>query len=556
MRIFSATEVAIFICCAFLIIYPSSVYSRARGDYSCYCEAAAGSLQDTRGSAACRESSSIGEEEQAHDRNTKKPDPIKGILVDENSPLSYRGMFFKKDVVLGDALEVDCTKRCHIDFPFRTDRPFRHDVHSPKQGFGCRLCHVSDNVGQSDHGRLRLPEGGCKSCHHNKSKYPKCDICHEPVIKSFKIGRLVFDHNKHVNDRVKCSRCHGDANINDSSWDMDRCLSCHHADPFPVPCIRCHDEVKKRTFATKFKGFDHRIHASVMVGKKNNGVCRLCHLNARKAALVSKPEKLQCDSCHHPVSNVSMFECRHCHSEEVISRRINNGYFNHALHAQALGSCRSCHANNPSRSPEMGRRCAHCHHEKPDDCKRCHEEPLNFVRLFKGSDGSMAFSHSVHERNISCMSCHEPGNRFSAKAMTTKDCAECHHNSGHFPTCSDCHGDIDRTRKGNGPSGMNGHSEPMEGIVECIECHEVQVGEIDGIAKGSKSCKKCHPQEYEELLKARMKSLARIIGKNRLLGKNDSPRLTVPIGIHNFNLATDVLREGIKENQTMNKYTQ
>lgn len=451
--------------------------------------------------------------------------------------LRFRGMAFKTGTVLGAPVASDCTQRCHIDFPFDLSRPFRHDRHGPKQGFPCRHCHDDAPAGTPRHGQLSIPGEGCKACHHDTKRFPRCRQCHAPVSKETRVDRLVFDHGKHVQTSrdLTCTECHNRLTEKEGPWPLDRCLDCHHASRAPLPCLRCHGGQTTREVPEKIPHFDHRLHAA-SGSEKGVDTCRDCHLSSKGRLVV--PDSLPCAVCHHPADPAQGLACRRCHEEAGVDRRIRNPDFDHGLHARTVSPCTECHGSDSARSPARGLDCTRCHHGTSEDCRHCHGPLVRFEKAVPFLPEQAVFSHGLHQSRAPCLACHEPSAGLDAP-LGSRDCATCHHQSGHGPACTVCHPEAGNIMEGRFPGRPNGPPDVMLGIVKCGECHVLAPGERSGLEEGTRSCLRCHPREYQALLAARITVLERLAGKRRLGGA--ATPLTPSLGIHNFPYALELL---------------
>lgn len=184
------------------------------------------------------------------------------------------------------------------------DTAFTHDDH---ESLDCTTCHSAE-VG---HGELRFQAPlGCRSCHHDPSRYPSCEQCHEPggptapvmasLRPTLRTGPapdrpVAFEHGAH--QTVACGDCHTDPGA---------------AVPTPVDCTACHEEHHQPT-----------------------SPCTGCHLPVREPEHpVTVHEGCSGAQCHQSVPDLATWSreaCLVCHVPQR-DHRVDDG------------SCATCHA--------------------------------------------------------------------------------------------------------------------------------------------------------------------------------------------------------------------
>lgn len=181
---------------------------------------------------------------------------------------------------------------------------FTHDDHETLE---CTTCHGTE----TGHGQLRFraPQG-CRSCHHDASRYPSCESCHEavgsgePVLTSLQpvlstgpgpARPVPFDHGAH--ETVACGECHTDPAA---------------ASTAPTGCTACHAE-------------HHRPTAS----------CTTCHISVTAPEHpVAVHEGCGGAGCHEEAPDLTTWSreaCLVCHTDQR-DHRVDEG------------SCAACHA--------------------------------------------------------------------------------------------------------------------------------------------------------------------------------------------------------------------
>lgn len=446
----------------------------------------------------------------------------------------------KPNVTIGEGVPETCTRRCHIDFPFEDTGRFSHETHAPARGFQCTLCHIDEPLPSEKHGKIFFSAGGCGQCHHDRSRFPACDICHLPVVRRIEHVGSIFDHEIHTSspDSPACLLCHDQLDLPKAKRKPLDCLTCHHVlgSP-PTGCTTCHEDALSLHDSSAFAGFDHDLHA--LSTSTENG-CYTCHQRLPMAV----PETMDCRGCHHPLGKERAPGCRECHDDvERLSGGRRGTFFRHEPHVRQRGACTACHALDPLRSPVEGLKCGMCHHQKKDGCRNCHEDRIYFVRLYDGipaSEERLPFLHAVHEEDENCSVCHLTGKKIRM-GFEAFSCADCHHHSGHLPGCDFCHSGIEEIRSGRLPTGRTGTPEVMYGIVACEDCHGFDPSAYKGMEDGRTTCSRCHPEEYVHLLEDARQALLRAseslgLGEGRVISSH-----AVRKGMHNYRLALDEL---------------
>jgi hypothetical protein len=315
------------------------------------------------------------------------------------------------------------------------------------------------------------------------------------------------------------------------------CLRCHHAKSSPTKCLACHADALASAMSETFKGFDHGLHAN---SSHIKNACRICHLSG---AQLEAPPQVSCSVCHHPPDVAIGLDCGICHTEAEIRNRIQNPNFDHALHVQAGYPCLNCHGPDALRTPEAGNACGRCHHLQQGGCRSCHSQKLYFEKNIRSAAGGLelSFVHAVHETDDNCGQCHPAGPdiRLASRAL---NCADCHHHPGTGLDCGTCHPGIEPIRAGRLPTGETGQPEAMYGIVSCLDCHQADPSKHHALTDGSRSCTRCHPEEYQYLLVDRRNALEKAFREMDGLDEKGRPPYNIRQGLHNFQLILSDLR--------------
>lgn len=454
-------------------------------------------------------------------------------------PRARPPMEFEPRVTIGDPVEEDCTVRCHINFPFDTNKRFSHLTHGPRRGFRCKRCHSDDPLPLETHGKLTLVPGGCGKCHHNPSRFDSCDTCHKPVYFQMEYKGIPFNHYKHAyaENAIACSLCHSDLLTPKNQREPFSCFTCHHVEKPPLDCRVCHQDAFELKQSKRFEGFRHKIHAETRHITKR---CWTCH----DKDTMKPPETMDCQGCHHPKQMSPNRDCRICH-KRIENRRLEriNPKFLHEPHISEGFPCTRCHGLNLLRSAEMGLDCQGCHHEHKGGCRKCHDHKIYFIRWYDNIPASpeLPFLHAVHETDDNCDLCHLSG-RSIRKGFDAMNCADCHHYSGHSPGCDFCHPEIERTRSGLLPSGRMGSPDVMHGIVSCENCHGYDPSSYRGLADGFQSCTLCHPKEYMVQHEEMKRVLNDAMNRFRIRSADPSDAMSLRQALHNSEMSLEYFR--------------
>lgn len=130
--------------------------------------------------------------------------------------------------------------------------PFSHRFHVQTKQLNCVFCHT--NADRSSTAGMP-PVEKCLLCHNvivphfwPIQKLHGYKERNEP-IKWVRVNRVPefvhFGHQQHLNERIDCSRCHGDVAGMDrvkavQRFDMDFCIDCHRENDGPIVCDKCH----------------------------------------------------------------------------------------------------------------------------------------------------------------------------------------------------------------------------------------------------------------------------------------------------------------------------
>ena len=302
-------------------------------------------------------------------------------------------------------------------------------------------------------------------------------------------GQLVQAH-KDLEGLSNCSKCHelGDKVLN------SKCLACHkemnslikanrgyHAssDVKGKDCFNCHSDHNGRTFEIiRFneKSFDHQKTTFRLEGKHIDLKCNDCHqakfiadksISKRKNTFLGMLN--DCKSCHADVHLGTLgTKCSNCHSPEgfkpVKSFEHNKTAFQlSGKHSEV--SCEKCHKIEKRNGKDFQRfkgiefkSCENCHNDihvgkLGKDCQKCHvtsgfgqlksgqfdHDKTNFKLIGKHTEVKCSSCHGNNltskPKHALCIDCHKDyHNGAFVKKGVTRDCAECHIESGFSPS--------------------------------------------------------------------------------------------------------------------------
>jgi hypothetical protein len=198
-------------------------------------------------------------------------------------------------------------------------------------------------------------------------------------------------------------------------------------------CLKCHQQVLKKTVASKHK----KIRMSHKEPHKAGYKCIDCHsetAHPKATAYPTTPKMEECFTCHK--SGQGSTYCRKCHLENVKGekpRRTHRGKWRQITH-QLWGFnnkviCQPCHGKKP---------CLSCHNlelphpknfltthgelvlDKKVDCKQCHKNDFCFnchqLEMPHASNWNLNHANFVQEKTDQvCKKCH-----------LSRECKDCH----------------------------------------------------------------------------------------------------------------------------------
>ncbi|MHB9024838.1 MAG: cytochrome c3 family protein [Armatimonadota bacterium] len=221
-----------------------------------------------------------------------------------NEALAMAGLAKRITAPAATPVKLDTCATCHAAAPSGTRAifgvQFSHTRHVDKSGLACSTCHTGGLPEQAGHGKLRLTEAGCRTCHDKRAQ-------DSPHAKNWKQS-----HGAQAKQNSKsCAVCHS----------SNTCTACHggvamphgkkwigqhgaQANTSPEKCSKCHDDSAPKC-ATCHKNLSPSSHKQEWgkkhptAGKNKPKLCEQCHAKSKG--------KDSCTTCHgvqmpHPES--------------------------------------------------------------------------------------------------------------------------------------------------------------------------------------------------------------------------------------------------------------
>ncbi len=334
---------------------------------------------------------------------------------------------------------------CHLE-----KMPFPHPVHL-ENDVECESCHKEIPSSSKTKRGKDIPQKGicAEECHEASEK--GAEVILFDAVKQAKNLVVVFNHQVHIEQDLKCTKCHKgldkkDAKPGDFFPKMKICFECHNNDDAPKTCTLCH-KVKVE--------FPHKLHL------ENDLECDGCHTNIKNSTFTTGapdiPPKKICNECHEAEDkfpDVVVFPYRQTyrfnHQEHVVNQELD---------------CKDCHKvlyekEKPKKTelvPKM-EYCFECHDNETATqyCMLCHLNPTkpkdhyydwdNFHR--KNANRDLKNCIGCHQSKNFCISCHkgikkpakthnsnfEVTHKYEART-SIKNCYACHTTR----QCRNCH---------------------------------------------------------------------------------------------------------------------
>lgn len=333
---------------------------------------------------------------------------------------------------------------------------FNHDAHTKaleKQGKGCESCHQPLTPGsKSDFSyKFRNTKGkpagtlkdlyhtGCISCHAEQSKADaktgpveaECRSCHNGPAKAKSAQKSRADGGFDASMHARHIQSKSFAIVAGENADADRCASCHHPAPTPLPaglkadsCRSCHGKGLEKQ-GMPFSKMAHEscischLKASVMAKPSGPVNCAGCHDAGVKATHKRLPEvpRLQAgqpDAVLMLAGGKNATAGQNATQPGLAKGLFTTVPFDHKLHEKAAPSCISCH------------------HNTLQACSSCHTPAGDAKGNYKTLNQVMHKPDSAR----SCVGCHE------SRKTTQPQCAGCHSSTPRKASpasCATCH---------------------------------------------------------------------------------------------------------------------
>lgn len=367
------------------------------------------------------------------------------------------------------------------------------DAHKHLEGMSnCTKCHELGEEVKNDkcldcHSDIRHSMQSNSGYHSSKEvTSKKCFECHsEHHGRNFEIIHFNKDEFNHSSTgfqltgahiKVKCADCHKNDFIQVKDYkDKDgtffglsqSCNTCHadyHQGTLGTNCADCHD-TKSFIPATKF---NHNTAKFKLTGAHNNVECKDCHKievrNNKSFQVFVGLQFERCINCHADIHKGKFGQtCEDCHSTSSFKQIKNIDRFDHTktnfplIGQHQFVECKDCHKTSLANKPKH-EKCIDCHRDFHNgefalngmtrDCSECHLEtgflPSTYTLELHNKTGfPLTGSHLA----LPCAFCHriEDGYQFR---FTNANCIQCHENihkgfiSAKFlndENCNECH---------------------------------------------------------------------------------------------------------------------
>lgn len=203
-------------------------------------------------------------------------------------------------------------------------------------------------------------------------------------------GHVIFSHAKHADPyQIPCEKCHHESE--EPNEQPLQCGTCHvrafddvfidehqSADMTEENCARCHHVEFTETIFDHEEHFDYGDctdchHDEDIEDEPQN--CANCHDEEGDEYMPSVKDAVHtsCANCHDDMFDEGLPGCQNCHEMETFDGESVPGYT----------PCGTCHDQKieelvPTRMDAFHDGCMSCHEEsgkgpyKPDECKQCH----------------------------------------------------------------------------------------------------------------------------------------------------------------------------------------
>lgn len=399
------------------------------------------------------------------------------------------------------------------------------EAHKHLEGMSnCTKCHelgeeVKDDKCLDCHSDIRTSMEKNLGFHSSSDvKSKKCFECHsEHHGRNFEIvhfDKKSFDHSKTgfeltgQHSKIECEDCHKNEfiqiddykNIEGTYLGLSQsCNSCHddyHQRTLGTNCSDCHNT---KNFIPAAK-FNHNTAKFKLTGAHNNVECKDCHKievrNNKSFQVFVGLQFDRCINCHTDIHKGKFGQtCESCHSTNSFKQIKNIDRFDHTktnfplIGMHQFVECKDCHKTSLSSKPKHDK-CIDCHSDfhkgefasngVTKDCAECHLEtgflPSTYtIELHQKTRFPLSGSHLA----VPCAFCHNVEGKYKFRFATTT-CTECHENihqgfmSAKFlsnDNCTDCHKTTVWIDIDFDHSRTNFPLQGKHGQISCSDCH-------------------------------------------------------------------------------------
>lgn len=340
-------------------------------------------------------------------------------------------------------------------------------------------------------------------------------------------GHAAYDNSD------SCDKCHDSG----KGVTNQKCLDCHaavlhkggmHTTLTGRPCINCHVEHRGRAFnIIEWKdvggrdGFRHDITGFSLSNHHGKVACTKCHVRRLKTGRTSYLGlSRNCASCHAGVHGFTRAElrdqCEICHQsgQTLAGQILQNWGSQHQKYSKVelngkhtSLACVKCHEQGRMAGRSVPRGCADCHRashpvtRKTRDCVECHAQSGSFkgARIDHADYG---FALTGKHAKASCADCHVRG----GKATTvSKTCVSCH-TATHpvaksMANCATCHasgGSFKGARIDHAQYGFALHGKHTK--IACGRCHKgnAKLSYREGACTSCHTHRKAHKGQFKD----------------------------------------------------------
>ena len=288
-----------------------------------------------------------------------------------------------------------------------SDIIFSHNTHVAGADIECLTCHAAAEGSNQAADNLLPSMDDCGNC-HNVSTDTLCGTCHrnadEPSGLPNPERPILFDHARHLRDKIACLACHDDIGKSDKpdAVNLPRmkiCIDCHSQKSIDDRCRLCHGD---RISLTDIHPLNWR-HSHGDEAASDRDWCGQCHRVEtfcidchRGDNILGNIHDLNYAFTHGLDANSKEADCTACHDRESFCRGCHEGENRIPL----LHSTLSWLADHGRAARNDIENCASCHEGDSPTCARggCHRD----------SDGLRGTDPRFHPGGLSLLESHGP----------------------------------------------------------------------------------------------------------------------------------------------------